>query len=50
LIGLRPRLRIEARQLELVRRSALRLPVWGAKDIGLKTSASRPFEASILEA
>ena len=31
LIGPRLRLRIEARQLELVRRSALRLPLWGAK-------------------
>jgi hypothetical protein len=41
--------RIEARQLELVRRSAFRLPLWGAKtSLGSKDIASRPFGASFL--
>ena len=36
----------------VVRRSALRLPLWGAKtpSLGSKDIASRPFEASFLEA
>ena len=35
----------------VVRRSALRLPLLGSKDIlGSKDMASRPFEASFLEA
>ena len=35
----------------VVRRSALRLPLWGAKTfLGSKDLASRPFEASFLAA
>jgi len=49
LIGPRPRQRNRG-AATVVRRSALRLPLWGAKTfLGSKDLASRPFEASFFE-